>query len=70
MKIVKPGQHRLFENDSETAATLTTMLLNLEKNGMEAVRKYSSQFDAWNTQDLELGPDQIDAAIHSLLSRS
>lgn len=37
MKIVKEGGHRLFERDPETARVVTEMLLDLEKNGMDAV---------------------------------
>ena len=38
MRIVKPGGHRLFEQDRETAATVSEMLLALERRGMDAVR--------------------------------
>src|ERR1700737_2603902 len=66
MKNIKSGKHRLFENDPETAVTVSQMLLDLEKNGMDAVRKYSAQFDDWNPPDFALKPHQIEAAIHSL----
>lgn len=66
MKNIKSGKHRLFENDPETAVTVSRMLLDLEKNGMDAVRKYSAQFDDWNPPDFALKPHQIEAAIHSL----
>jgi sulfopropanediol 3-dehydrogenase len=48
VKIIKSGGHRLFERDPETAETVSRMLLDLEKNGMDAVRKYSRQFDEWD----------------------
>jgi sulfopropanediol 3-dehydrogenase len=38
MRIVKPGGHRLFEQDRETAAAVSEMLLALERRGMDAVR--------------------------------
>ena len=66
MKIIKPGQQRLFENDPETAATVTRMLVDLEKNGMDAVRKYSRQFDDWDPPQFALTPAQIDEEIGSL----
>jgi sulfopropanediol 3-dehydrogenase len=66
MQILKHGTHRLFEQDAETAAVVTRMLIDLEKNGMDAVRRYSRQFDDWAPADFELSPAQIAAAIASL----
>ena len=40
MRIFKEGGHRLFESDPQTVAAVGEMLLDLEKNGMDAVRKY------------------------------
>lgn len=66
MKLIKPGNHRLFENDPETARVVSEMLLDLEKNGMDGVRKYSQKFDQWNPDDFELAEPQIQAAIATL----
>ena len=66
MKTVKNGAHRLFENDSETSRIVTEMLLDLEKHGMDAVRKYSSQFDQWNPARFELSQSEISHSIKSL----
>jgi sulfopropanediol 3-dehydrogenase len=63
MKVIKAGGHRLFEHDVETAATVSAMLLDLEKNGMDAVRKYSQKFDDWNPDTFRLDSAQIDRAI-------
>lgn len=63
MKVIKAGGHRLFEHDVETAATVSAMLLDLEKNGMDAVRKYSQKFDDWNPDSFRLDSAQIDRAI-------
>jgi sulfopropanediol 3-dehydrogenase len=63
MKILKPGKHRLFENDFETARIVSEMLLDLEKNGMDAVRKYSSQFDDWTPKHFQMTDNEIDAAV-------
>ena len=63
MQILKPGQHRLFENDPETAATVSRMLLDLERNGMDAVRRYSRQFDEWDPPSFRLDQSQIEEAI-------
>ena len=66
MKVIKEGQQRLFETDQETVSTVSRMLLDLERNGMDAVRKYSLQFDEWDPPDFQLTPQQIDDAVASL----
>ena len=63
MKVMKAGGHRLFEQDAETAATVSAMLLDLEKNGMDAVRKYSKKFDDWNPVSFRLNASQVKQAI-------
>jgi sulfopropanediol 3-dehydrogenase len=63
MKIIKPGKHRLFENDRETAIIVSEMLLHLERNGMDAVREYSGRFDRWNPTSFEVSSEQISNAI-------
>jgi len=63
MKIVKAGGHRLFEHDSETASVVSTMLLDLERNGMDAVRRYSRQFDQWDPPSFRLDKNEIQRAI-------
>jgi len=70
MKIVKQGGHRLFERDPETARVVTEMLLDLEKNGMDAVRRFSEQFDGWSPASFELSPREIRAAVDSLESQA
>src|SRR4051812_27218712 len=66
MKTIKKGNHRLFENDSETARVVSEMLIDLEKAGMDGVRKYSQKFDQWNPDNFELTESQIQQAIASL----
>lgn len=62
MKILKQGDHRLFEHDPETAKLVSEMLLDLEKNGMDAVRTYSKNFDDWNPTSFELTREEIQQA--------
>src|SRR5215467_14491245 len=66
MKIIKNGNHRLFEKDSATAKLVSEMLLDLEQHGMDAVRKYSKQFDDWSPETFELSGKQIDSILKSL----
>lgn len=70
MKIYKSGGHRLFEKDPETAKIVSEMLLDLEKNGVDAVRKYSKKFDDWNPDRFELSDQQIQEAISKLDSQT
>ena len=66
MKIFKQGGHRLFENDPETAKVVSEMLSDLEKNGMDAVRKYSQKFDNWDPENFELTENQIRESMERL----
>jgi sulfopropanediol 3-dehydrogenase len=63
MKVVKAGGHRLFEHDAETGAVVSRILLDIEKNGMDAVRKYSEAFDKWNPPSFQLKDHEIEEAI-------
>lgn len=63
MKMIKQGYHRLFEADAETARIVSEMLLDLERHGMDAVRRYSSQFDQWSPESFELSEQQIAEAV-------
>src|SRR5687767_8050685 len=66
MKVIKQGKHRIFGQDRGTAQVVSEMLLELERDGMDAVRKYSAQFDGWNPKSFELTEDEIRTAINSL----
>src|SRR5262245_13601586 len=63
MNIIKHGEQRLFETDAETASVVTRMLLDLERGGMDAVRRYSLQFDDWSPASFRLSEQQIVDAI-------
>ena len=63
MKKLKNGGHRLFEHDPQTAEIVSGILLDIEKNGIEAVRKYSEQFDNWNPPEFELTDNEIAEAV-------
>jgi len=66
MKMYKKGGHRLFETDQETEKVVSEMLLDLEQNKMNAVRKYSRKFDDWHPKNFELNAKQINDAISKL----
>ena len=66
MQMFKEGGHRLFEKDPETARIVSDMLIDLEKNGMDAIRRYSRKFDDWDPAGFELDEKQIQTAIGKL----
>ena len=66
MKTIKDGGHRLFEEDRETARIVSGMLSDIGKNGMDAVRRYSQQFDDWCPESFELSEQEIEEAIAKL----
>jgi sulfopropanediol 3-dehydrogenase len=70
VKLIKPGGHRLFEQDPETASVVSKMLLDLEKNGMDAVRKYSQQFDQWDPPSFRLSESEIQQGIAKVSERA
>jgi len=61
VKVIKQGGHRLFENDPETARVVSEMLLSLDRGGMDAVRRYSREFDDWDPESFELDDRQVGA---------
>lgn len=63
MRIFKDGGHRLFETDPETSRVVSELLIELERDGMDAVRKYSQKFDEWNPKSFELTEKQIENSI-------
>ena len=63
VKIIKEGGHRLFENDPETARYVSELLERLRRDGMDAVRALSSQFDEWSPASFELSEPQIADAV-------
>ena len=60
----------MFEEDRETAQVVSDMLIDLERNGMDAVRKYSRKFDEWTPSSFELTQTQIDEAIGKLSAQA
>lgn len=64
MEVVKEGGHRLFEEDEQTSARVREMLRQLKTEGMDAVRKFSNEFDGWNPPSFELSESEIQRAIN------
>jgi len=70
MKVYKPGRQRLFEQDRETAEIVSRMLIELERDGMDAVRRYSRKFDDWDPKDYRLTAAEIEEAIGRLTEQA
>ena len=66
MKVLKEAGQRVFEKDPETEGVISSMLLDLEKNGMDAVRRHSQKFDDWNPANFELSEKEINDTIEKL----
>lgn len=63
MKVIKEGAHRLFEDDPETARYISELLRDLRDHGMDAVRRYSREFDDWDPPSFEMSEQQIAEAM-------
>lgn len=63
MKVIKEGVHRLFEEDAETTSYVADLLKQLKRDGMDAVRRFSREFDSWEPADFELSDGEISEAI-------
>ncbi|NQT54557.1 histidinol dehydrogenase [bacterium] len=66
MKTIKHGGHRLFERDATTTLVVSEMLRDIEEHGMDAVRKYSRQFDDWDPESFELSDADVAVATAAL----
>ena len=55
-----------MDRDAETSRVVSEMLRQLERGGMDAVRKYSEQFDRWNPKSFELGAAEISRIVNEL----
>jgi len=63
VKVLKEGGHRLFETAPDVSRYVGKMLSDLEKDGINAVRRYSRQLDDWDPEDFELSETQIAQAV-------
>jgi sulfopropanediol 3-dehydrogenase len=66
MNKIKEGGHRLFENDPETSRVVSEMLLDLERGGLAAVRRFSEKFDRWSPPSFELDEGEISRIVSRL----
>lgn len=62
------------QRDPEVVATVSAMLLDIEKRGLDAVRDYAQRLDRWNGTDFEISAadiassgDRIDARLREAI---
>ncbi|MBM4030636.1 MAG: histidinol dehydrogenase [Planctomycetes bacterium] len=66
MRTIKSGGHTLLQQDQETSRVVAEMLGDIERNGMDAVRKYSRRLDGWDPPSFELSTGEIAEAVSRL----
>ena len=59
MEIIKQGGHLSLAPDETTARIVHDVLADIRDNGIEAIRKYSRQFDSWDPPRFELSQEEI-----------
>ena len=57
-----PGPDRPAQRDPEVSATVSAMLLDIERRGLDAVRHYAEQLDRWSGDSFEVGSTQLRGA--------
>jgi sulfopropanediol 3-dehydrogenase len=66
MKVLKEGGHLVLTPDENVARIVYDILADVRENGIDAVRKYSRQFDNWDPPSFELSSEQIREAGEQL----
>ena len=57
-----PGPDRPAQRDPEVSATVSAMLLDIERRGLDAVRHYAEQLDRWSGDSFEVSAAQLRGA--------
>jgi sulfopropanediol 3-dehydrogenase len=55
----EPSSTPSAQRDPEVVRTVSEMLLNIDRHGMDAVKRYAAKLDRWDGMDFELSPKQI-----------
>lgn len=63
-RVVKsPAKVGRFQGTDESVrAKVSEMLLEIEKHGLDAVRKYALELDGWDREEFELGASELEAS--------
>jgi len=65
-EFLKRGMEQTPERSQEIQATVSRVLLDVERDGITAVRRYSQEFDDWNPPQFTLTADQVAAAAYQV----
>src|SRR5258706_15661013 len=68
MEYLKRAEARLESDVSEVRRVVSEILLDVQKHGAEAVRRYSERFDRWNPPSFRVSSDDIASAKASVAS--
>ena len=61
-----PGPDIPGQQDPAVVARVSTMLSDIEKGGLEAVRRYAEELDGFSGDSFEVTPKQVDAVVADL----
>ena len=65
LKTARPAPVRK-EDDTQVRHTVEAILANIERDGEQAVRRYSAQFDQWSPDSFRLSQAQIEDCVAAL----
>ena len=66
MRYLKEGAPVEAAVTEEIRTTVSQILLEVEREGIAAVRRYSERFDGWNPPDFLVGADEVATAVDRL----
>jgi len=66
MKYLKKPKYSSEQVTDEVRQTVSTILSDVERNGVAAVRKYSEKFDNWSPESFRVSQEEIDRAYEEM----
>lgn len=61
-----PGPDAPAQQDPKVVETVSAMLSDIEKHGLDAVLRYARELDGWKGDSLEITPAQVEEAVKGL----
>lgn len=66
MEYIKKPKHNTDQVTDEIRSTVSEVLSDVERNGTDAVRKYSERFDNWSPDSFRVSPEEIERATEEM----
>jgi sulfopropanediol 3-dehydrogenase len=66
MEYVKRGEPSKSEDTQKIRELVSKIILEIEKDGTTAVRRYSEKFDGWNPRSFRVSEDEIQHAKQAI----